>query len=211
MKKQLFFSFFIFCTGSVLAQCPGAQTTNDGVRGASETMMGQTIKNSCAYSMTGLTIRLNTGNASTLTLNVRASACAGSILKSGTLAAGAGGSRNITLSSSLSLVANTTYFLELTGNNSDVQKILTHSAGTYTGGSFYYASSFGGPCQNEPAEDMEFSLIGSPVLPIELTSFEAKTIIIKTSSLGAPQARSKTKVSTSSAAPTVRPSTSSDK
>ncbi len=169
---------FLLLLGSLLsAQCPSGVTTSDGVLGGTEIMMGQTIRNSCSYSLTAVTIRLATSSTATLTMRIKtvgSPVCNGSTLTNGTatIAAGASGNRTFNFSSAVTLAANTNYFIEITGT--DAQKILSDGAQPYSNGTLYWSSS-GSSCVSD-ASDLRFTLTGTTLpLPIELVQFDANT------------------------------------
>ncbi len=170
-----------FCVEPVSAQCPGSGSASGASPGGfTETLNGQEIRNTCAYTMTGLTVQLASSytTSGTMTLSVYSgnnSCNAGStLLKSGTATPGKSGSFTISLASSQTLAANTTYYVEITGTvDADVQKLISTFNNNYTAGRFYYRTIPGSTCVVRSTDDLTFTLVGA-VLPIELVSFDVQ-------------------------------------
>jgi hypothetical protein len=158
----------------VTAQCPSEVDGTVSVASAARTMAGQTFRNSCGFSLTSVRIDLFATTDATLTMNIRSSACSGSILSNGTatIPAGSAGFRTFSFPSAVSLASNTDYFIEITGSQRNLQRIVINNTNPYSNGVFHFGTSTNS-CQTNAAHDLAFSLLGS-VLPVELVQFDVQ-------------------------------------
>jgi Secretion system C-terminal sorting domain len=180
MKKKLLFSLlsFVSClwnTLPVLAQCNVTQASKTTTVDVGLTMGGQTFTPTCNGRLMAISFgALAPGNGVAATVNIKSSACAGTVLKTKDItmvgAVGAGLNNTVTFTTSLNVTANTTYFLEILSTRADA--ILAHTADVYTGGIFY--DNFGGSCSSVSSADLTFSLLIDVPLPIELTVFDVQ-------------------------------------
>jgi Secretion system C-terminal sorting domain len=185
MKKILLLAIstsvlFMFKATYSFAQCNINQlvTTNGSLPNGGETKTGQSFTPTCTGILKAISFKAGNGaNGLSATINVKSSCSSSTILSTKTItvsgSAGSGTVNNVTLTTSVNVTANTTYYFEIVCTQASQIFIVNDD---YNSGTNFYSTAVGGSgCTADAGSDLKFSLTIDAVMPVELMSFDAQT------------------------------------